>query len=106
MILVVESARFRRILPEIYNILPILDDVFAMHGQDCVITSANDRVHMKNSLHYIDRALDLRSQTLPSGSEEIVVNEIRDAVGLDYDVLFEDQDTPNEHIHIEFDPKG
>lgn len=105
MILVVEGVRFKKLLPEIYNIFPVLDMIFSGHGQDCVITSANDRTHMTNSLHYKDRAIDLRSHSLPSGSEEVVVNEIREAIGFDYDVLLEDQDSPNEHIHIEFDPK-
>lgn len=105
MIKVIESVRFRALRPEIYSILPVLDAVFSFHGQDCVITSANDKLHKPGSLHYVDKAIDLRSHDLPSGSEQVIVNEIREAIGQDYDVIFEDQDTPNEHIHLEYDPK-
>lgn len=106
MISVLSTVYFRKLLPEIYNIFPIIDMVFSNHGVECIITSANDKTHMLGSLHYKDRAIDLRSHDIPNGSEEVVVNEIREAVGFDYDVILEDRDTPNEHIHIEFDPKG
>lgn len=105
MILVKEGVRFRKLLPEIYSILPLLDAVFANHGVDCVLTSANDSTHHNGSLHYADRALDLRSYHLQSGEEQQVVDELRQVLGLDYDVLLEDLDTVNEHIHLEWDPK-
>jgi len=50
----------------------------------------------------VDRALDLRSHHLPAGSEEVVVNELRAALGLEYTVILEGRDTLNEHIHLQW----
>ena len=100
-----ETVRFRRILPEIYGIFGVLDEVFESHGVECVITSANDSTHMNGSLHYQDRAIDLRSRDLRPGEEEQVAEELRYILGADYQVLFEDQDTPNEHLHVAWKPK-
>jgi len=100
MILVKEGVRFRKLIPEIYLILPVIDEVFLNHSLDAVITSGNDSTHMTGSMHYVDRALDLRSHHLPAGSEEVVVNELRAALGLEYTVILEGRDTLNEHIHL------
>jgi hypothetical protein len=105
MILIKEGVRFRKLIPELYNILPVLDMVFLDHGIECTITSANDGVHKPDSLHYLDRALDLRSHDLPSGAEPFIVHDLQQVLGLDYDVLFEDANTPNEHFHLEWDAK-
>jgi hypothetical protein len=102
MILVKEGVRFRKLIPEIYLILPVIDEVFLNHSLDAVITSGNDSTHMQGSLHYVDRALDLRSHHLPAGSEEVVVNELRAALGLEYTVILEGRDTLNEHIHLQW----
>jgi len=104
MILVKENVRFRKLIPEIYNILFALDMLFGSHGVDCVITSANDSTHSAGSLHYVDRALDLRSQHLQDGEERQVVDELQQILGADYQVLFEDEGTNNEHIHIGWRP--
>lgn len=105
MISIVEGVRFRKLIPEIYGILHIIDVVFEEYDVEAVITSANDRTHKPGSLHYLDRALDLRTHHLPGGSEKDVVRDLKHALGLDYDVILEDLDTPNEHIHLEWDPK-
>ena len=99
------TVRFRNLLPEIYGIFGVLDEVFESHGVDCVITSANDSTHMNGSLHYEDKAIDLRSHDLNPGEEEQVVAELRQVLGLDYDVLLEDRDGLNEHVHIGWRPK-
>ena len=106
MIYIIEGVRFRELRPEIYNILPSIDEVFKGHGLECTITSANDKTHMINSLHYRNLALDLRSHFIPKGYEQSMVDELQKALGSDYDILLEGLDTPNEHIHLEFDLRG
>lgn len=104
MILVKDTVRFRKLIPEIYDIFPAIDLVWGDRGLECVITSANDSQHKQGSLHYEDRAIDLRSHDLPPGDETEVVEELKELLGLDYQVLLEDRDTPNEHLHIAWRP--
>lgn len=106
MIYIIEGVRFRELRPEIYSIFSTIDEVFKHHGLECTITSANDKTHMTNSLHYRNLALDLRSHFIPKGYEQSMVDELQEALGSDYDILLEGLNTPNEHIHLEFDPRG
>lgn len=78
----------------------------------CTITSANDSKHSDESLHYckvgkyIDglcRALDFRTHDY-HGDVEKLAQDIRDALGSDFDVVVEDLNGLNEHIHVEYDP--
>lgn len=85
--------------------LSVVRDVFAEHGLDAWITSANDSEHMPGSLHYLDRAVDLRLHHVPAHLRAAVVQQLRDRLRPDFDVLWEGQGTPNEHVHVEYDPK-
>jgi len=55
---------------------------------------------MKKSLHYADRAIDLRSGYLSNEARESVVLALKRELGKDFDVVDE-----GDHIHIEYDPK-
>lgn len=85
--------------------LGIIEPVYAKHGYDCVITSANDSNHRVGSLHYKGKALDFRLNSLAVGDRIAVVGEVAVLLGDDFDVLHESEGTPNEHLHVEFDPK-
>ena len=71
-----------------------------LEGKDYImtITSGNDGKHMKNSLHYEDKAIDIRTRDMnyPVGTTLF----IRKALGKNYDVILE-----RDHIHIEYQPK-
>jgi hypothetical protein len=69
-------------------------------GREAVITSARDGLHMKNSLHYQGKAIDLRTYDMKPGGAEAVVRELRVTLGRDFDVVLE-----SDHIHLEYDPK-
>ena len=62
------------------------------------ITSGNDGKHMRDSLHYTDKAIDIR--TIDMKYSHINVINLRKALGKDYDVIRE-----YNHIHLEYDPK-
>ena len=62
------------------------------------ITSTNDGVHKKNSKHYTDEAIDIRTRDMTN--REGTKNMIHHILGKDYDVILKDT-----HIHIEHDPK-
>lgn len=75
-------------------------------GVECVITSCNDGKHSERSWHYKGFAFDLRTR-FPEldGREAEFASDIRGALGPDFDVVLEAVGTPNEHLHIEYDPK-
>ena len=79
------------------------------------VTSANDSKHKPDSLHYQDRAFDIRVKDYPGFDlnrfEETrwVIDEwiarMREILNeYEYDIVFGDAKHRN-HIHIEFDPK-
>ena len=74
-------------------------------GKEMVITSVNDSIHKKNSLHYKNRAVDIRTKHLTPDEKKRLLKFLREKLGGDYDVIFEGENTDNEHIHIEYDPK-
>ena len=106
MIYLKDSVRFKILKPEIYGLFSILDEIYKYFGADLWITSASDGTHMVGSKHYRDEALDLRTRDLKSDANKKAVREmLQHKLGGDYDVLLENLGTPNEHIHIEWDPK-
>ncbi len=75
-------------------------------GLDMLCTSGNDKVHMQSSLHYRDLALDFRTHDLPSpAKKQEFAKVVKRRLGRDYDVILEDMGLPNEHLHVEYDPK-
>lgn len=101
-VLVKSGVVFKKFLKEIIRVIVVLDGISDEIGVDMVITSANDGVHSKNSLHYKDRALDIRTFHLNEEQKKVVLELLKSRLGGDYDVIFE---TNPEHIHIEYDPK-
>lgn len=83
----------------------VVNEVFKSHGFDVTITSANDSVHGKGSLHSKDGAFDIRSKTLPPKIKEMIFKELTTRLDVQYDLLLEGEGTPNEHFHLEYDPK-
>lgn len=71
----------------------------------CTVTSANDSKHSEKSLHYGGLALDFRTHDFKADKQELL-RELRDALGPEFDVLLEAEGTPNEHVHLEYDPKS
>lgn len=83
-----------------------VNDIFSKAGYPCIITSCNDGTHSPNSLHYSDSAFDFRSKQISSTAEkENILNLVKEALTVDFDVLLEDSGTDNEHFHLEYDPK-
>lgn len=106
MIQVKDGVVFKRLMPQIYIILPALDAIFDNANRPCVITSAADGTHKTDSFHYKDLALDLRSRDLPNEQVKLeVLQRIKDALGENYEVFLEQMGRPGEHFHLEFDPK-
>ncbi len=62
------------------------------------ITSGNDGLHMKESKHYENNAIDIRTRDMNNRNRTF--KEIKRDLGVNYDVILEET-----HIHIEYDPK-
>ena len=71
----------------------------------CTITSANDSTHSEGSLHYKGQALDFRTKDY-AGDRVKLRDDVRAALGPDFDVVLEALEQDNEHLHVEYDPKG
>jgi hypothetical protein len=72
---------------------------------ELLITSGNDGVHMRGSKHYEDAALDFRTKTLSKNDKHLFKDTLAQRLGVGYDLILEDEDGPNEHLHVEYDPK-
>ena len=79
--------------------------VWQAHGFTAVLTSGLDGEHREDSLHYAGLATDWRTKNLPVSLKSGMIAEVRAILGRDFDVLLEYVGLPNEHMHIEFDPK-
>lgn len=69
---------------------------------EIVITSINDGNHMKDSRHYTDEAIDLRSKNFPSREDKRWFRaQLEAMLGPKFRVLLEDEGLDNEHIHCQ-----
>lgn len=73
---------------------------------EVTVTSIRDGQHSERSLHYRGLAVDLRSKHLTPEQRHTALIKLKRELGSDYDVLLESEGKPNEHFHIEYDPKG
>jgi hypothetical protein len=69
-------------------------------GREAVITSAKDRSHSPNSLHYNGLAVDIRTRGISDADQSMLLSYLIASLGRSWDVVLE-----SSHIHIEYDPK-
>jgi hypothetical protein len=94
------SVRIQGIVPELAFALVVADAIWTKQGHELVITSLNDGKHGTTSLHYAGSAADLRTNYFNNAEIEFVAQKLRDALGIDFDVIVE-----KNHIHLEYQPK-
>lgn len=77
-------------------------------GAEATITSWGDSTHGLNSYHKRKgRAVDVRSKGIPRFLIPLFVDDLKRRIGaLGFDVVLEDLDGINEHIHVELDARG
>ncbi|MEQ1910614.1 MAG: hypothetical protein ABMA15_17470 [Vicinamibacterales bacterium] len=93
-----------KVSPQTIIAVAFLNAANELGFSDRVCTSGNDHVHMPGSLHFSDRALDFRTRDLSTTQKHQLRATAKRRLGKHYDVLLEDENGPNEHLHIEFDP--
>lgn len=104
------TANYHRLHHRVWRALVAAEPLFAVRGLPVYVTSANDGVHRDRSLHFENRAVDIRTghlwapgeRWLSSVEAQQLTAEIQRAVGPEFDVILEDVPP---HIHLEFDPK-
>ncbi len=96
------SVKVEHLCKELIELLPKVDVIYQLFGQpETVITSGNDGKHMRNSLHYFNRAVDLRTYFFRSEEEKrLVAKRVAEIAGPAFDVVLE-----SDHLHVEYDPK-
>lgn len=68
---------------------------------DLFITSGNDSVHARDSAHYADEALDIRTHNMSKENKHLFVETLKTRLGREYTVLLEDEGLANEHCHAQ-----
>jgi len=93
--------------PQTVLALVVCNEVYRDHGEQMTVTSVNDGMHMTGSLHDDGKAFDLRTKSIDSDkTKRSIVNKITHRLArLGFDVVFEAVGDPNEHLHVEYDPK-
>lgn len=102
-----DTVRLKDLSPQMVLAAVVIEGIYRNEaGVECWITSANDRQHSAGSLHYKGQALDFRMHNVSGNRRQAVVAKIRASLSdADFDILWEDVGTPNEHLHIEYQPK-
>lgn len=75
------------------------DRIWRKVGHELVITAGLDGEHSAGSLHYYGLAVDMRSKYFSEAEKQVVVANLSNALGKDFDVV-----PHTTHIHVEFDP--
>ena len=93
--------------PMLWSAIFTAAEIWERHGVDLVLTSVNDGVHgggARPSFHPRGLAFDARTHDLEAPM--IACEELRGALGPDFDVLLESRGSPNEHLHVQYDLPG
>lgn len=99
------GVKLQMLQPQCVLALMICASVYeSMGAQTCVVTSINDGKHSDLSLHYEGYAFDLRTKDF-QGDGLALRDAIAEALGRNFDVVLESIGKPNEHLHVEYDPK-
>lgn len=86
--------------PEMARALPLIDAAHASIGiRQPIYTSGTEGEHQPGSLHYVGKAVDLRTRDLTSLQVVQLLGSLRAWLGEDFDVIDE-----GDHIHVEYDP--
>jgi hypothetical protein len=100
-----EGVRLQGLKPQMLIALQVVEEELGKMGVDTWITSANDSDHKKGSKHYEGSALDFRTRHIGGLGKSLATSVAKRIAHLGFDVLYEAGGTPNEHLHVEYDPK-
>lgn len=106
------SVQLTNLQPEMVIAVLVIIGILDQFGSTLTITSANDSQHKPNSLHFSGNALDFRTKDmfniLSNSQRQYELNMLRSTLAQSlpgFDVVLESVNLPNEHMHVEWDPK-
>lgn len=94
------GVKAKGIQSELLLAVMVIDGVYTRNHCPLTITSLTDGQHSPDSLHYKGYALDCRTRDISVPLLDVIVREIKESLGSDYDVVLE-----GDHLHVEYDPK-
>jgi hypothetical protein len=100
-----KGVKITNLTPQMVLAIRIVESVYQrmQPGHDVTITSIDEGQHGPGTLHGKGKAVDFRTKDFTS-NKYTLQNEVRRALGDDFDVVLEDLHGVNEHLHIEFQP--
>jgi len=100
------TVRMKGLKVEILLALLVMEQVFDKYHLGTIITAGTEiydkngkRIHMIGSLHDTGYAVDLRSKHIPDACWTTFLSDLRNALGVEYQVIIHDT-----HLHIELQP--
>lgn len=100
-----EGVSLRGLEPQMLIALQVVEEEYSKYGVDTWVTSGNDSTHKVGSKHYSGCALDFRTKHVGGMGKGLASSIAKRLTHIGFDVLYEGAGTPNEHIHVEYDPK-
>lgn len=77
------------------------DKIWAVLGQELIVTAGLEGEHSAGSLHYYGLALDFRTRYFTDIEAQDAESRLRNSLGSDFDII-----RHSTHIHCEYDPKS
>lgn len=103
------GVKLTNLSPQMVLAIHAVDGVYQWYGVErCVLTSVDDRKHGPTTLHGKGQAVDFRIHNVPRETRPVIVEAIkRDLLHGEgqFEVYWEGVGTPEEHLHLEWDPK-
>jgi len=102
-----DGVRIHGIRPEVVLGVLIVKEVLEHFGSDLVVTSCIDGNHPVSgpNTHYQGLAFDVRSHNVKEEDKQSVTSKLKECLGPDFFVLFENPGQPGEHWHIAYHPQ-
>ena len=101
-----DGVKLKDLQPQAVLMLMIVGSCYSRLDPEYVVTvtSGNDGKHSDKSLHYKGFAFDFRTKNF-NEDKHVLVSMIRQALGAEFDVVLEMEGEPQEHLHVEWDPR-
>lgn len=113
-----QGVSIKELTPQLLLAMQVVDHVWTNQFRlyEAEATSLDDGDHGEKGVpderdpktyHGKGRAIDIRTKNVPRKKVPVIVNALKARLGhLGFDVVLEDFEGKNEHIHIEWDKRG